>query len=71
MVSLSDIEIGQKAEVKDFEDLVAKCHFAKFGIGEGQVIKCIAKAGAIVIRKNHQEIAVGKNLSSQIYIEAL
>lgn len=68
MVSLNELKIGQNAEILKIEDAEIKCHTARFGLTEGGIIKCIAKPGAIVIEKNKQILAIGKNLSKQIFV---
>lgn len=70
MISLNDINVGQIARIIDAPDDI-KSLFAKFGIGIGQIVTCIAKLGPIVIQKNNQEIAIGKNLSKKIQVDAL
>jgi len=69
MRKLSEIKIGQKVEIIEFLDTSIKCFSARFGIEIGQIITCIAKPGAIVIKKNHQEIAIGNNLCKQIQVK--
>jgi len=71
MRNLDAIKVGQKAEIRDFLDQDIKCYSARFGIEEGQIITCIAKPGPVVIQRNQQEIAIGKNLSKQICIKLL
>jgi len=71
MRNLDAIKVGQKAEIRDFLDQDIKCYSARFGIEAGQIITCIAKPGPVVIQKNQQEIAIGKDLSKQICIKVL
>ena len=71
MVNLSEIEVGQQVEIIDFENTSIKCYSARLGIEKGQVVTCIAKPGPVVIKKNNQEIAIGKVLSRQIYIKII
>ncbi len=71
MVALSEIKIGQQAEVQAFMDSDIKCYSARFGIEEGQVVRCIAKPGAIVLQKNKQEIAIGKKLCKEISVRLI
>jgi len=68
MISLCELKIGQKAKILEFIDSAMKCYSVRFGLEEGQVVTCIAKPGPVVIKKNHQEIAVGRNLSKNIYV---
>ena len=69
MVSLCEVKIGQEAEIREFFDNTAKCYSSRFGLEKGQRITCIAKPGAVVVRKKHQEIAIGNQLSKQIFVE--
>jgi len=71
MVKLSDIEVGQKVEIFQFIDSDIKLFSSRFGIEEGQLVTCTAKPGAVVISKNQQEIAIGKDLSKQIYVKVI
>ena len=71
MVKLSDIKIGQKAEILKFIDSGIRLFSSRFGIEEGQMITCVAKPGPVVICKNQQEIAIGRDLSKQIYIKVI
>lgn len=71
MVKLSDIKIGQKVEILKFIDSGIRLFSSRFGIEEGQLVTCIAKPGPVVISKNQQEIAIGKDLSRQIYVKVI
>lgn len=68
MVSLCDVKVGQKVEILEFLNTAIKCYSSRFGLEKGQVITCIAKPGPIVIKRNQQEIAIGRNLSKEIYV---
>jgi len=71
MVSLNEVKIGQKVEILEFLNSAIKCYSSRFGIDKGQIVTCIAKPGPVVIRKNHQEIAIGKNLSKEIFVNII
>ncbi len=71
MVSLCDIKVGQKAKILEFIDPAVKCFSSRFGLEKSQVITCIAKPGPVVVQKNHQEIAIGRNLSKEIYVKLI
>ncbi|MDD3013413.1 MAG: FeoA family protein [Candidatus Gastranaerophilales bacterium] len=72
MVKLSEVKVGQKAEIFKFIDSSnIKLFSSRFGIEEGQLITCIAKPGPVVISKNQQEIAIGRDLSRQIYVKVI
>lgn len=44
--------------------------FIRFGIGEGERVRCIERlpGGTIVLQKNRQQIAIGHNLAKQIFV---
>lgn len=71
MVKLNKIKTGQKAKICGFECKDTEMRSCIFGIECNQEITCIARSGAIVIRKNSQEIAIGENLSNKIYIQVI
>lgn len=72
MLNLSEIEIGQKAEITEFCDPEIKCYSIRFGIEPGQVVKCIARPGGpVVIQRNNQQIAIGENLSEKIMVKVV
>lgn len=69
MVSLANIKIGEIAEICEFSNPKTKLFSSRFGIEEGQTVTCIAKPGPVVIRKNMQEIAIGKKLCNEILVK--
>ncbi|OGH98195.1 MAG: hypothetical protein A2287_01930 [Candidatus Melainabacteria bacterium RIFOXYA12_FULL_32_12] len=71
MVSLVEIKVGQRVEILDFIDSTVSRFFSCFGIEKGQQITCIAKPGPVIIQRNQQEIAVGRDLSKQIYVKVI
>lgn len=50
---------------------VVRSQFIRFGISEGETVECLERlpGGTIVIRKNRQEIAIGRQLASQVLVE--
>lgn len=71
MINLDDIKVGQRVEILDFLDSTISRFFSCFGLEKGQNITCIAKPGPIIIQRNRQEIAVGRDLSKQIYVKVI
>jgi len=69
MKKLSEISRGKMAEIIDFADNATKCSIARLGLAQGHVVTCIAKMGPVIIGKDHQTIAIGKNLSNKIIIK--
>ncbi len=50
---------------------VVRSQFIRFGIVEGETVECLERlpGGTIVIRKNRQEIAIGRQLARQVVVE--
>lgn len=70
-ITLNKLKKGQCAKIIEFKNSEIKLQSSRFGIEVGQVIKCIASLGTIVIQKNQQQIAIGKGLSLQIMVKEL
>ncbi len=68
MRTLLEISIGEIAKIIAFDKSVSKANFMRFALYEGQTVQCIAKPGPIVIKENHQVVAIGNNYSKNIYI---
>lgn len=71
MTRLNDVKVGQKFMIADFLDAGIKCLSSRFGLDGKSIITCIAKPGPIVVKRNHQEIAIGKNMSKNILVNLL
>lgn len=69
MKKLSDLKTGKKARIISFDKSVSRCEFERFALHEGQIIKCIAKIGPIIIKEKDQTIAVGKKLANCVLVE--
>ncbi len=61
---------GQKVKIVDILDAHVKAQAIRFGILEGETIVCteVIPAGPVIIRKNTQEIALGRGLAKQIAV---
>ncbi len=70
-MKLDKCKRGQTVRVRCIENTDVRAQAIRFGIGEGEVINCaqIVPAGPVVVRKNHQEIAIGRGLARQIEVE--
>lgn len=70
-MTLDMISKGQEVVIKSIKSKNAKIYALRFGINEGSKVKCIAKInnGPVILRKNHQEVAIGKELARQIEVE--
>lgn len=66
--TLRDLKKGQKAEIIEFTDNEIRLNSARIGIEVGNIIKCVANIGPVVIRKNQQQIAIGEVLSQAILV---
>jgi Fe2+ transport system protein FeoA len=68
---LDQIRTGEEVVIKEIPDSLAKTQFIRFGIGEGSTVVCHSKVpfGPVVLKKNRQEIAVGRNLAKTITVE--
>ena len=71
MKKLCDISKGKFVEIIDFVDNITKCASARFGLATGQVVLCKAKVGPVVISKNQQIIAIGRNMSEKILVREI
>lgn len=68
MRTLFDVKTGETVKITGFDPDTPKAAFARFALFEGQVIKCIAKPGPIVIKEKFQTIAIGKEFSKKIQV---
>ncbi|MHB8842972.1 MAG: FeoA family protein [Candidatus Aquicultor sp.] len=68
---LDQVKTGDEIIIKEIPDSMAKTQFIRFGIGEGSTVVCHTKIpfGPVVLRKNRQEIAVGRELARTIRVE--
>jgi len=62
---------GQIVKIIDISDSDVRAQAIRFGISEGEVVSCeeIIPTGPVVVRKNNQEIAIGRGLASIIEVE--
>ncbi|MCL6610750.1 MAG: ferrous iron transport protein A [Peptococcaceae bacterium] len=62
---------GQKVKIVSLPDEYTRAQAIRFGISEGTVVTCreAVPSGPIVIVKNRQEIAIGRNLARRIAVE--
>ncbi|MFZ5597826.1 MAG: FeoA family protein [Bacillota bacterium] len=64
---------GQRLRIVSLPDELTRARSMQFGISEGTEITCleVIPAGPIVIARNRQEIAIGRNLARLIGVEPL
>lgn len=68
MRTLLEVQTGETVKIAGFDPETPKAVFARFALFEGQVIKCVAKPGPVVIKEKFQTIAIGKEFSKKIYV---
>lgn len=71
-MTLADVKRGDKFQITTIPDQNVRAQALRFGISEGAEVACAEKVpgGPVVLEKNLQEIAVGRNLAEQIKVEA-
>lgn len=70
-MTLDKAKKGQLIKITGIPDDVIRVQAIRFGISEGSVVTCqeIVPAGPVVVSRNKQEIAIGRNLARTISIE--
>lgn len=70
-MTLAKCSRGQIVKIIHIENAEIRAQAIRFGISEGEVVCCqeVIPAGPVVVRKNQQEIAIGRGLASKIRIE--
>lgn len=70
-MNLNNCRRGQNVKISLIKNPDVRAQAIRFGISEGEVVRCeeILPAGPVVVKKNHQEIAIGRGLASQIEVE--
>jgi Fe2+ transport system protein FeoA len=70
-VLLSDLKKGMIFIIKRVADKSVHTQLIRFGIGEGSRAQCHEKIpfGPIVIKHHRQEVALGRELASEIWVE--
>ncbi len=68
--NLTQIKKGTTVKVVTLPEGLAKSQFIRFGIVEGDSIKCLERlpGGTILIQKNRQEIAIGRKLALNVLV---
>lgn len=64
-MTLEQVKRGQSYRIVNFLDDRIREQALRFGIGEGEKVFCeqVIKAGLIILRKNHQQIALGRKIA--------
>lgn len=69
-MTLADVKQGQKIIIQHISDPLVRVQAIRFGIAEGAQVTCssVISSGPITLKKNLQEIAVGRGLAKQISV---
>lgn len=72
-MTIDKMKKGQVAKIKRFNEDSMKGFAMRLGLDDGATVCCheVIPAGPIILKKGHQEIAVGRNLARKIEIEAV
>ncbi|MCF8002103.1 MAG: ferrous iron transport protein A [Halanaerobiales bacterium] len=70
-MTLAEINRGSDFKVKRIPDDMIRVQTLRMGISEGSKLNCNEKipGGPIIVKRNYQEIAIGRNLAKDIEIE--
>lgn len=71
MVKLSNIKKGQKAQILEFDSKETSCLSCRLGLCKGDEVVCLQRSGAIILQNHNQNLAVGKKLSKDIYVDII
>ena len=69
-MTLADVKRGEEFEIADIKDDKIRAQALRFGISEGANVSCAEKVpgGPVIIKRNLQEIAVGRRLAQNIRV---
>ena len=70
-MTLADVKRGDKFQISNIEDKKIRAQALRFGISEGANVSCAEKVpgGPVIVKRNLQEIAVGRRLAKNIIVE--
>jgi len=70
-MTLDQVKRGQCFKIVSIPSRLVRTQAIRLGIAEGEVVVCeeVVPAGPVVIRKNHQQLALGRGLARQIDVE--
>lgn len=69
--TLLNIEKGMSFTITDIPAGLLKAQLIRLGICAGEQVSCLERlpGGTIVVKKNRQEIAIGKDLAREICVK--
>jgi ferrous iron transport protein A len=70
-MTMAEIKKGNKFKIIDIPDEIVRAQALRFGISEGAEVQCSEKipGGPVILKRNLQEIAIGRNLAEKIIID--
>lgn len=70
-VQLDKASRGQVIKITGIPDDRVRVQAIRFGLSEGTIVTCreVVPAGPVVVTRNKQEIAIGRNLARTISVE--
>lgn len=70
-MTLVDMKHGKKFVIDKIEDKNTRLQALRFGISEGSEIECagLMPGGPVILKKNLQEIAIGRRTAEKISIK--
>lgn len=70
-MTLDQAKRGSVLRIASIPDPAVRAQAIRFGIAEGEIVTCaeVIPSGPIVIRKNRQEIALGRRLARRITVD--
>ncbi|GAB6138844.1 FeoA family protein [Halanaerobaculum tunisiense] len=69
-MTLADVKRGDEFQITSIPDREMRAQAVRFGISEGAEVSCAEKipGGPIILKRNLQEIAVGRRLAEKIQV---
>lgn len=72
-MTLADVNRGEEFKIINIPNEIIRAQAIRFGISEGATVICSEKipGGPVILKKNLQEIAIGRRLAQKISIEKI
>jgi ferrous iron transport protein A len=72
-MTLADVKRGDKFQIIHIPDEKTRAFALRFGITEGATVVCEEKVpgGPVIVKRNFQEIALGRKLANKIKIKSI